>query len=149
MMMSESICTFAMEAYMRPLLAILFCFSILNFSSARADEPTPKVKDVPVSISEIYIPGNLDSRSQAFVVASGMFPNGCYRWKGAERTDIDAFTHEVRSLAAVSQGMCIMVLVPFSQEIRLGILKSGTHTLRFLNGDGTYLEKIMVIKDAP
>jgi len=39
-----------------------------------------------------------------------------------------------------------MVLVPFTKEIRLGKLQTGKHALRFLNGDGTYLEKSLVVE---
>jgi hypothetical protein len=49
-------------------------------------------------------------------------------------------------MATVSQGMCMMVLIPFTQEVRLGELQSGTHQLRFISGDGTYLQKTMVIE---
>jgi hypothetical protein len=39
-----------------------------------------------------------------------------------------------------------MVLVPFTKEVKLGKLNSGKHTLKFLNGDGTYLEKTMAVE---
>lgn len=107
----------------------------------------PVVKDVQIGISDVYIPSGFDSNSDVFVVTSGIFPNGCYRWKGAQVADVDQFTHEVKSTASVSQGMCIMVLVPFNKEVRLGKFAVGKHTLRFLNGDGTYLEKSLNIEE--
>jgi hypothetical protein len=54
--------------------------------------------------------------------------------------------HEVKSIASVSQGMCLMVMIPFTKEVSLGKFESGKHTLRFLNGDGTFLEKSMSIE---
>jgi hypothetical protein len=39
-----------------------------------------------------------------------------------------------------------MVLVPFNKEVKLGKLNAGKHTLKFLNGDGTYLEKTLTIE---
>jgi hypothetical protein len=39
-----------------------------------------------------------------------------------------------------------MVLVPFNKEIKLGKFNAGKHTLKFVNGDGTYLEKTMVVE---
>ena len=103
-------------------------------------------KDVQIGISDAYIPAGFDSDADAYVVTSGVFPNGCYRWKNAEVTHTGAFSHEIKSMASVSQGMCIMVLVPFTKEVRLGKLNTGKHTLRFLNGDGTYLEKSMQVE---
>ncbi|WP_409479870.1 hypothetical protein [Pseudobdellovibrio sp. HCB154] len=103
-------------------------------------------KDVVVPINEAFVPGGFDSQSDSFVVVSGIFPNGCYRWKNAEVKNVSEFVHEVTSHALVNQGMCIMVLVPFSKDVRLGRLQSGTHALRFLNGDGTYMEKTLTVE---
>ncbi|MCX7977564.1 MAG: hypothetical protein N2578_01030 [Bdellovibrionaceae bacterium] len=104
-------------------------------------------KEVAVGINDVYVPGGFDTSSEVYVVTNGIFPNGCYRWKRAEVNHVDSFTHEVRTIAGVSQGMCLMVLVPFTKEVRLGKFEAGRHTLRFLNGDGTYLEKTMVVED--
>lgn len=117
---------------------------IIMVSVAKAENLPPK--DVIVPINEAFVPGGFDSQSDAFVVVSGIFPNGCYRWKNAEVKDVSAFVHEVTSHALVNQGMCLMVLVPFSKDVRLGRLQSGNHALRFLNGDGTYMEKTLVIE---
>lgn len=106
----------------------------------------PTTRDVVVGVSDAFIPGGFDSSSESYAVASGMFPNGCYKWKQAEVSNLDANLHEIKSIASVSQGMCLMVLVPFTKEIKLGKLAVGKHTLRFLNGDGTYLEKYLVIE---
>jgi hypothetical protein len=103
-------------------------------------------KDVAVGVSDVFVPGGFDSSSDAYVVATGVFPNGCYAWKGASVDHKTAFMHEVKTYATVSEGMCIMVLVPFTKEIALGKMASGKHTLRFLGGDGTYMEKAMAIE---
>jgi hypothetical protein len=107
----------------------------------------PEQKDIQIGISEVFVPGGFDSTSDVFVVASGIFPNGCYRWKDADVRNVDAYTHEVKATASVVQGMCLMVLVPFSKEIRMGKFAPGKHALRFLNGDGTYLEKTLNIEE--
>lgn len=108
------------------------------------DEPVEK--EVVLSIGDAYIPSGLDSGSDAFVVVNGLYFNGCYRWKRAEvKSDVAARLHEVKSIATVRPGMCINVLIPFTQEVRIGKLGRGEHTIRFLNGDGTYIEKSMRI----
>ena len=114
--------------------------------AALADAPQAVVKDVTVSVTDAFIPGGFDSEADAYVIVNGLFPNGCYRWKSAKVTADDEFTHSIKSIASVSQGMCIMVLVPFTKEIRLGRLSSGKHTLKFVNGDGTFLQKTLNIE---
>ena len=107
---------------------------------------TPVEKEVQVGISGVYIPAGFDSSSDAYVVVNGVFQNGCYRWSRAEVTSADKFTHEVKTMATVTEGMCIMVLVPYQKDIRLGKLDTGKHNLKFSNGDGTYVEKTLTIE---
>lgn len=118
----------------------------LNAKASKFESDLPAVKEVQIGVSDAFIPGGFDSQSDAYVVVSGIFPNGCYKWKGATVSHLDSFNHEIRSAANVSQGMCLMVLIPFTQEVRLGELQSGNHNLRFLNGDGTYLLKNMKVE---
>ena len=112
-----------------------------------ANVSTAAEKEGLVGVSEVYIPSGFDKESDVFVVVSGVFPNSCYRWKEAKvATDKQANITEVRSTASVSQGMCLMVLVPFQKEVQLGKLGAGEHKVRFMSGDGTYLEKTLVIE---
>lgn len=129
-----------MKAFACSTLAALL-FALPAFS-----ETAPATKEVQIGINSVYVPGGFDSASDVFVVVNGIFPNGCYQWGRAEVNNTDTFHHEVRSIAAVSQGMCIMVLIPFQKEVRLGKFATGQHTLRFQNGDGTYLEKTMKVE---
>ena len=112
---------------------------------AVADEAI-ETKEVAVGFNDAYIPSGFDSNSESFVVASGIFPNGCYRWKGAN-VKHEGSSHEIRGIASVSQGMCLMVLVPFSKEIRLGKLAIGNHSVKLMNGDSTYVEKQLYIEE--
>jgi len=121
------------------LTAIMF-----NISKGYAEDV--KTKEVQIGISDAFLPGGFDSDADAYVVASGVFPNGCYRWSKAEVKNVDLFNHEIKSMANVEQGMCIMVLVPFTKEIRLGKLQTGKHSLRFVNSDGTYLQKTLLVE---
>ena len=127
----------------------LFSFStiaaLLFVLPVFADQPSAP-KEVQIAINNVYIPGGFDSSSDVFVVVNGIFPNGCYKWSRADVINKETYTHEISSIAAVNPGMCIMVLVPFQKEVRLGKFSAGKHTLRFLNGDGTYLEKSMIVE---
>jgi hypothetical protein len=123
----------------------LFSQSILVF----ADGGELESKEVVVGVSDVLVPGGFDSSTDAYVIESGVFPNGCYRWKRAEVTAVadQKNLHEIRTIASVSQGMCLMVLVPFTKEVKLGKLSPGVHTLRFVSGDGTYLERTLTIEE--
>lgn len=129
---------------MKNIFMALAAFLVLWGVKSSAEE-IPQ-KEMAVGINSVYIPAGFDSGSDAYVVVNGIFQNSCYKWKRAEITNKDNFTHEVKNIATVSQGMCLMVLVPFQKEVRLGQMATGSHTLRFLNGDGTYLEKTMVVE---
>lgn len=99
-----------------------------------------------VPVNDVYIPSGFDSSSDAFVVVSGLFPNSCYKLRDGSVTHIGPMLHEVRAKAFVLEGTCLMVLVPFHKEVQLGKLSTGDHTLRFMNGDNTYMDRHLVIE---
>ena len=103
-------------------------------------------KEMVVSVNDVYIPGGFSSDSDAYVVVNGVFPNSCYRYDRAEVRHTSPLLHEVASVAKVTQGMCLMVMVPWTKEVRLGRLDRGNHTLRFRNGDGTFFERNLEIE---
>lgn len=117
------------------------------FSMPWAYAETPKTKEVIVGVSDAYIPSNFDSSSDAFAVVNGLFPNSCYRMSGAKVEHVGSALHEVTTYANVTEGLCLMVMVPFHKEVALGKLNLGEHQIRFLNGDGTYLEKRLTIEN--
>ncbi len=131
---------------MKNALIVIILSSIFAAGNVQAAGESPQEKEVVISLSDAYVPGGFDSNSDSYVIANGLFPNGCYRWKRSEVSH-NGNIHEVKSVASVSQGMCIMVLVPFTKEVRLGKLDSGNHTVRFVNGDGTFMEKQLVIEE--
>lgn len=136
-----------MKSFKYVLVAAAAFFALSAQAQPGSQAQNPQEKEVQVGLSGVYVPGGFDSTSDSFVVVNGIFPNGCYKWSRAEITNVDAYTHEIKSMAAVSQGMCIMVLVPFQKEVRLGKFPAGNHTLRFANGDGTYFEKNLRIEE--
>lgn len=131
---------------MKTSIALFLNIVAIAFTIQANATPNTSSKDIPIALNDVFVPGGFDSSADSYVIVSGIFPNGCYKWKGANLKDVSKFEHEVTSMASVSQGMCIQVLVPFSKDIRLGKLDSGTHTLRFLSGDGTYLEKTLQVE---
>ncbi|MGE3684320.1 MAG: hypothetical protein AB7G93_21580 [Bdellovibrionales bacterium] len=107
---------------------------------------TVSTKEVYISISDVFIPDGPKSNGNSYVVVNGLFPNSCYRWSRAEVKDRSGTEHEIRLVATVSQTMCLMVLVPYSKEVVLGQLSRGEHTLRFVNGDGTFFERSLTVQ---
>lgn len=103
-------------------------------------------RTVEVRVTDAIVPGGFDSNTDAYVIEVGLFPNGCYKWAYAETTNLPGNITEIRSYATVASGMCPMVIVPFHREVQLGKLASGTHLIRFINSDGTYLEEQMDIE---
>lgn len=131
-----------MKTFARLALALVGAIIISQGAHAGAEE-----REIQVGFSDAFIPSGFDSNSDTFVVASGLFPNGCYRWKESEVRHASTNVHEIRASATVSQGMCLMVLVPFTKEIHLGKLAVGAHAVRLMNGDGTYIEKQLNIEE--
>jgi hypothetical protein len=130
-------------------MKIIFAVLALAFimPPAHAKEEYGETRDQMVAISDAYIPSNFDSSSDAFVVINGIFPNSCYRFKEAKLEHSGELLHEVRAQATVTEGLCLMVLVPFSKEVQLGKLAVGKHKIKFVNGDGTFWEKSFVIEN--
>lgn len=126
---------------MRMLAVLIAFFGVVGVTQASGQ------KQVMITVADALVPSGFDSSTDAYVVVSGMFPNGCYRWSKAEVSAQGENIHEVRSFANVQPGMCLTVLMPFTREVRLGQLDQGNHKIRFMNGDGvTYLEKSLVVE---
>lgn len=131
---------------MKYLISVMAMASALTVSQWSSAESVPAKKDVAINVSDVFVPGGFGPNTDAYVIVSGMFPNSCYSWARSEVTHTTPLVHEVRSIASVSQTMCLMVLVPYTREVTLGRLQSGSHTLRFIGNDGTYFEKNLVVE---
>jgi len=119
--------------------AALFCLA------APVAFAEPATHDQVVGVNDAYVPSGFDTNSDAFAVVSGLFPNSCYKVKEVQVKNVDAMTHEITTIATVTDGLCLTVIVPFHHEAELGKLAAGTHKLRFVNGDRTFMEKEIVI----
>lgn len=131
---------------MKKIFMIAMTLSALIFATSAKAATQPPPRDVVVNVNDAYVPGGFDSTSDVFTVVNGIFQNGCYSWSYAEVTHPSQFVHEVRAHASVKQGMCIMVLIPYTKEVRIGKIGEGSHKLRFMNGDGTFFEKSVSIE---
>lgn len=126
------------------LLTVALGFAFLG---ATAQANNLQTKEIAVSVSGVYIPSGFDSKSDAYVVVNGLFPNTCYSMSEARVENKSATEHVVRTIAkVVQQSICIRVFVPFNQEISLGNLSSGTHTVDFVADDGTSFQKTFTVE---
>ncbi|MBK7845449.1 MAG: hypothetical protein IPJ71_17520 [Bdellovibrionales bacterium] len=132
----------------RILFAVAVVFTLaIPFLDAGASTPPRKEKEVVVGVNDAFIPSGFDAESEAYVVVAGLFSNTCYRWKRADvGHDWATKIHEVRAVAGVSEGMCLMMMVPFTQSVTLGKLGVGEHRIRFIDGNDNYLEKTLTIE---
>ena len=106
----------------------------------------PVTKEVALNLQDVFVPEKVEHGADAKIVVSGMFPNSCYKWSRSRVQDTGATTHNLQAYALVTQTMCLMVLVPYSKEVNLGKLSRGEHTLRFVNGDDTYFERMLTVE---
>lgn len=122
--------------------------TVLMFAGFFAQAERLPTKDVIIGVNSAHVPGGFDSNSDVYVIVSGIFPNSCYNWKEANIA-MDKTENEitVTSVASVTQGICLMVLVPFTKEVYIGQLDAGDYTLRFPSADGTYFEKSLHIEE--
>ena len=132
---------------MKKLFIIMMGVTLAAAAFAESNPPQQgETKEVVVGVTDAYIPSGFDSNSEAFVVVNGLFANSCYKLKAAQVDHIGPALHEVRVKATVTEGLCLMVLVPFHQEAQLGKLAIGDHSIHFVSGDGTYWEKRLTIE---
>lgn len=124
---------------------IIAAFTVISLQAFAGEQPVSIEKTVP--INDALVPKSTKANQEVKVVVTGLFSNGCYSYDRADVTHIEDQVHTVSVVANVSQGMCIMALVPFTKEVNLGTLSTGNHTVRFLSGDGTYMERSLFVEE--
>lgn len=131
---------------MKTVLALALIAMPFQFASS-AFAADGDVREKVIGVTDAYVPSGFDSGSDAFVVANGWFPNSCYKLKGIEVNNVGPALHQVTTKANVTEGLCLAVIIPWHREVQLGKLVVGTHKVQFMNGDGTYMEKQIVIEN--
>ncbi|MEQ1663975.1 MAG: hypothetical protein ABL927_01210 [Bdellovibrionales bacterium] len=96
-----------------------------NFELPQAPE------QVSVPLENAYIPGGFDSNDRAQVVVEGHFPNTCYR-QGPYTKILDAKSNElsINQTAFKYKGMCLMMLVPFTETVQVGIMGANNYKVK-------------------
>lgn len=120
---------------MKTLAIILSVFAIYSVGQAQSLEPTT----VNSMFHTGYIPNGFDTNDHVQVVGEGAFANTCYRpAKYDIKVDHSKKVVYVKPKAYKYNGMCLMMIVPYSQTIDLGILKAGKYDVVQLDADKAY-----------
>ena len=124
---------------------VSFILIVSAFANAGALSPNLLPPDSPnkphlitYTASKIFAPMGFDDNDNAQVVVYGKYPNTCYK-VGPVQTSINEQTHEVQitSQAYFYDGCwCLDVLVPYTQVVSLGVIKTGQYKLKLQGRDG-------------
>lgn len=103
----------------------------LNLAFAEDRSAPQDTEVVTVPVSRAYIPHGFDNNDVTKIVVEGFFPNTCYKVKKQTPEDVivdPSGEIQVTQKAYKYNGMCLMVMVPFSQTIEVGkIQQTGTY----------------------
>ncbi len=108
--------------------ASMLALSALTLAFAGPAQATDEPKVVESGYHTGYIPAGFDSNDIAQVVGEGLFSDTCYR-PATPMVVVDPVAREIRvaSYAYKYSGVCLQVLVPYSQTLELGIVPAGTY----------------------
>jgi hypothetical protein len=101
---------------------------------------------VKVDSADVFIPEGFDDNDESVVVLDGFLRSGCYKLAQSEhRLDQQTGVITVTQYARKYPGPCVMALVPFTSEVRLGVLPQGQYQV--VTNDGL-LSQRMTIKES-
>ncbi|MCB9255063.1 MAG: hypothetical protein H6617_10315 [Bdellovibrionaceae bacterium] len=110
-------------------IALTLIFAV-NVQADDADKPVLQA----VSAAKAFIPVGFDDNDQSQLVIAGRFPNTCYQ-VGPYDVKVDEADHTitVTQFAYVYSGVCLRMLVPYTQTVDLGMLEKGNYQV--IDGD--------------
>ena len=131
---------------MSVLAAGAFAFSGLAFNPIALATTSSDADEVRnIKVTRIFTPKSLDSNDSSVVILDGYLPDGCYRLTQPEVHVSDEYkTISIQARANYFNVPCIEALVPYTQEVELGMLPGGNY--RIQNGDGHQIGSLSVKK---
>jgi hypothetical protein len=85
---------------------------------------------VDIALKKAFVPVGFDDNDRIQFAVTGNTPNTCYRvGPHALKVNEEDKTITVHQQAYLYQGVCLQILLPFTQVIDVGLLKSGTYTI--------------------
>ncbi|MBI3018746.1 MAG: hypothetical protein HYY61_02495 [Deltaproteobacteria bacterium] len=110
------LCTFFLVLY----------FIVWSASGFATDPQGPRLLEV--GVSDVFVPQGFDDNDNSQVVVEGYFPNTCYKL-GPVKIEKEENRIKITPQAYFYHGPCLQVMVHYTQEINLGILKAGKYKL--------------------
>ena len=98
-----------------------------------------------IKVTRVFTPKGLDSNDNSVVILDGYLPDGCYRLTKPEVHVSDE--HKMITIQARANYFnvpCIEALVPYTQEVELGMLAGGHY--RIQNTEGHQIGSLAVTK---
>lgn len=110
---------------MKTLKAVSFILAIGSITFA---DNLPRTVDIP--LKEALVPSGFDDNDRSQFVVAGTLPNSCYRvGPHALRIDEAQNTITLQQQAYLYGGLCLQMVIPFTQVVDLGIVKQGEYQL--------------------
>lgn len=104
------------------LLSKLFLTSILTFAT--------NANIITAPTDHLFIPKGFDSNDSVQLIVTGNFPNTCYSRNTSEvKVEGKKILIQVNSIEQKVKNICAMMLVPFKEEVNLGMLASGVYEI--------------------
>ncbi len=122
-------------------LLTLFYIGIISVSAAKADDFV--AEEVNISAQALFVPNGFDDNDEVTVILDGYLPDPCHRLTDPEvikNNDTKLVT--VQAKALLFKGECPDVIVPFTQEVKVGRLEKGEYLV--LSKDGRHKERMQV-----
>ncbi|MCB0379418.1 MAG: hypothetical protein KDD33_13070 [Bdellovibrionales bacterium] len=112
---------------------------------ANADDTNglEKPKIISYAPSAVYAPTGFDSNDNTEIVFEGIFPNACYR-VGLTYFNVDEVNKKVfvtDTAHFFENTMCAEMIVPYTKDIKMGVLEPGNYTVYFKNSRGMFNEE--------
>ena len=108
-------------------LILVFVFAVMFNFSARAEE-VPYSQ--PTEVLKAWIPIGFDSNDRTQILIDGILPSTCYRVGSySARVDGAAKVISLRQNVDSYHGLCLQMIIPFTQTVNIGHLDSGEYTI--------------------
>lgn len=107
------------------IFSVVLGFAVSNVASAF----DPQTVSMP--IDKAFVPVGFDDNDRSELTVMGNFPGTCYK-VASYQVEVDENTQVItlRQNAYVYGGICLQLLVPYTQTMDLGILKEGNYAVK-------------------
>jgi len=142
-------------------VTLLAAFVSLMGTSAFANSTALATTEKEVAIQKVFVPpSGYDDNDTIEMVLDGVIPNSCWRLARNEFS-IDQANHwifvkqyiyKLNSEACADEASLSdaqKLPVPFTTELKVGMLKSGQYTIRYWQGASAFGDRIFYVEHAP